>query len=171
MAAGRRHDADRPLVISLEVNPYPCGLVRLRKLPCRIDAAPDQPVKIELCGKRRLDDVKVRRDIEVTRHTQAVMACMVHMPETIRAIRPPHRNGFDQRQDRILHGGKALRDQCGADGARGIAAPQRQHATAPVDRHRGHRHEISRQIKHVFQIILMPESAARIGNELSFFID
>lgn len=116
-------------------------------------------MEIKPQGERGLDDLEIGRDIEIPRHVETMVADMVHALNAIGTIRPGHRQGFDLGQDGIAHFGKTLGDQRRTDGAGWIPAAQRQQAAPPPYRNRRGWQQIAREIKDVFQIILMPQPA------------
>ena len=66
------------------------------------------------------------------------------------------------RQDRITDRREGLRDQGRADGARRVAAADRQHAAAKPDRHRGIGKQIAREIDDALGVVFRPEPCQRI---------
>ncbi|KAG1249950.1 hypothetical protein G6F68_013062 [Rhizopus microsporus] len=111
------------------------------------------------------DDGEVGRDVEVARGEQAVVPHMKNLGHTAGAHRVLRRHGLDQRQDRIANRLESLGDQRRADGAGGVAAAQAEHATAPTHRHRRRGQQISGQVDHVLQVVLMAQPSHRRADQ------
>src|ERR1700694_5324611 len=91
--------------------PNPSGLRR-----------PGQALIIEAVLDGRLDDPEVRREVEVGRCVEAVVADMQDLvPAEAADALARAGEALDARQDRVVHAAESLGDQRRADGACGLA--------------------------------------------------
>jgi hypothetical protein len=72
---------------------------------------PRQGVEIESDHQHGLNDLEIRRHIEVARHLQAVVAYMQNLAHPVNMVRGLQVDGLDQRQDRVAHRLETLGDQ------------------------------------------------------------
>src|SRR4030065_1436161 len=105
----------------------------------------------------RLDDLEIRRDVEIAWREQAVVADMQYLAHGV-VVRAGIRTTLDARQDRVTDGLEGLCDERRANGAGRVAAAECQHAPAPTHRHRRYREQVACQGDDVTQVGGMAEA-------------
>ncbi|MCY1529818.1 hypothetical protein D9M68_649840 [compost metagenome] len=83
---------------------------------------------------------------------------MQHLAHAVVAARVVGRGLFDDGQDGVEHRLEGLRDQGGADRARGVAAAHRQQAAAPAHRHRRCGQQVAREVQDVLEVVAVTDA-------------
>jgi hypothetical protein len=124
---------------------------------------PNNPPVIKPTWQTRLHHREIRRHIEIPRHKKRNFSRAKNLHNAIRALRCRRRKRLHQRQNRKFHTLKSPRHQHRTNRPRRLPAAQHQRPAPPFLRHR-QRQQIPHQIKHIPQIIRMPQTADHIRN-------
>ena len=119
---------------------------------------------IEVLDRRRLDDGKVGRDIEVARGKQAEMACFPGLLEAIvNAVRWRFATRYHptRGENWVTYALECLRDQRRADCPRRQAAAKRAQAALERLRNRAGREPVARKVDDVLEVIGMASASKR----------
>lgn len=115
---------------------------------------PSQLPMVEAGVDRWLHDLKVGREIEITRGEEAVVANVQDLaPAVVAGISLLIGSALDAWQDRIAHALERLRDQRGTYGTRGLTGPQGNHLPAPAHGHGRCRQQEARKIDDVAHVV------------------
>ena len=115
-----------------------------------------------------LDDLKVGRNIKVTRCKQAVMTNMQDFTTALDTGRIIRFCDVDFGQNRVADRLKGLGNQGRTDRPSRIAAAEGQKPAAPTDWHKRRGDQVPGQVKNILQIILKPkpdnDKITQLGN-------
>jgi hypothetical protein len=116
----------------------------------------------------RLHDLKVRGQIEIARGEEAMVANVQDLAPAVVA-----RNSLllemalDPWQDRVAHALESLGYQGGANGARGLARPKRNHPPPPADGYERCGQEETRKIDDVAHVIPVADALDHEAHDLA----
>ena len=85
---------------------------------------PLERVKIETPLQGRLDDLEIRRDVEIAGGEQRMMADPPLLFKRVAQVAIIDASTLQGREDGVTDGLEGFREQCQADGASGIAAAE-----------------------------------------------
>jgi hypothetical protein len=107
---------------------------------------------IESVGEVRFDDLKIRREVEIARREERVMADVKDLGARVaRALLPLDLAHVGQ--DRVAHRLEGARDEGGTDRPGRVAGTDRQHLPTPADRHRWGGQEVTHKIENIAHVV------------------